>query len=334
MVLKVFLIVLGLLTTSGCVLVGLPLAAEAVMTRGTAFSKRADPTPELGLAFEDVAFPAVDGLTLRGWFVPAENADAPAVVYAHGSGRDQRSGLPLAPWLHRAGYHVLLFSYRDHGLSDRRGTGVTYGYGESQDIDSAVRFLRDEKGIGRIAVVGYSVGGASAIISAARDRSIDAVVAMAPFACTQELWAGNRSPVIPPFVSSFTLHLVGLWKGFRESSTCPVEVVGQIAPRPLLLVHGKEDRHISYTQSRQLYDAAGEPRVLWLLDGATHETVHPEVFSERRRELLDFLDAALKGSTSNWVRAETTPEDAGVEGHRVDGPVEQGDADGCDHTGQ
>lgn len=293
MMLKIILALLGLLATGGILLVGLPLAAEAIMTKGTVFPKDADPASELGVPFEAVVFPAADGLTLRGWFVPAEAPDAPAIVYAHGSGNDQRSGLPLTPWLHRAGYHVLLFSYRDHGLSDRRGTGLTYGYGESQDIDSAVRFLSEDKGIRRVGVIGYSIGGASVILSAARNSLIDAVVAIAPFACTPQLWAGNRPPVIPPFVLQVTLRLVSLWKGFAESGTCPVEIVNRISPRPLLLVHGTRDRHIPYTQSQQLYVAAGPPKTLWLLDGASHETVRTHAFSSRRRALLDFLDAAL-----------------------------------------
>ena len=294
MILKIFLAVLSLLTTGGFLLVGLPLAAEAVMTRGTAFVRGADPASELRLPFEDVAFPAADGLTLRGWFVPAENPDAPAIVYAHGSGRDQRSGLPLAPWLHRAGYHVLLFSYRDYGLSDHRGKGLTYGYGESQDVDSAVRFLSEVKGIRHIGVIGYSIGGASVILSAARNPMIDAVVAIAPFACTPQLWAGSRPSLVPRFVLPVTLRLVSLWKGFRESDTCPLDVVDQISPRPLLLIHGRDDRYIPYIQSQQLYDAASRPKLLWLLDGATHETVRTEVFSAHQQALLTFLDVALR----------------------------------------
>lgn len=308
MLLKISLALLGLLTTIGVLLVGLPLAVEAVMTRGPAFPKDVTPIRELGLAYEDVAFPATDGLTLRGWFIPAEDPNAPAIIYAHGSGNDQRSGLPLIPWLNQAGYHVLLFSYRDHGLSDRRGAGLTYGYGESQDIDSAVRFLSEVKGVRQIGVIGYSVGGVGAILSAARNPEIDAVVAIAPFACTPQLWAGNRPPVIPSFVMDLNRRLVSLRKGFTEAATCPVEVVDQISPRPLLLIHGTNDQYISPAQARWLYDAANRPKTLWLLDGATHETVRTSVFTTRRQAILSSLNAALQmGAVHDHGRTVYSP---------------------------
>ncbi|RME46696.1 MAG: alpha/beta fold hydrolase [Chloroflexi bacterium] len=303
MILKISLSLIGLAVTAGILLVGLPLAAEAFMTRGTPWTKGTDPASELGLAFEDVAFPTADGFTLRGWFIPAEDPDAPAIVYAHGSGSDQRSGLVLAPWLHHAGYNVLLFSYRDHGQSDHRGVGLTYGYGESQDIDSAVRFLSEVKGIRRIGVIGYSIGGASAILSAARNPLIDAVVAVAPFSCTPQLWAGNRPQGVPSVVLDVTLRLASLWKGFPTSDTCPLDVVSKIGPRPLLLIHGTADQYIPPSQSEQLYNAASMPKTLWLLEGATHETVRTRAFTARGQAILDFLRSTL--ATTSPTHAPT-----------------------------
>jgi len=290
MLLKVLLAVLGVVVTGGLVLVVVPLAAEAFITRGPAYVPTVNPTTSLGLAFEDVTFPTGGGLRLRGWFIPADQPQAPAIIYAHGSGNDQRSGLYLVPTLHEAGYHVLLFSYRDFGRSDHRGTGLTYGDGESEDIDAAVRFLYDVKGIRRIGVIGYSVGAASAILSAARNPHIDAVVAIAPFTCTPELWTGSRPKFVPPFVPTVTLWLVRRWKGFSDAETCPLHVVNRIAPRPLLLIHGTRDERIPYSHSQRLFEAAGAPKTLWLIEGATHESVGHDALALRSRDLLTFLE--------------------------------------------
>ena len=289
MLLKILLGILGVIATGGLVLVALPLAAEAFLTRGPVFVPTENPANTLGLAYEDVSFPTRGGLRLRGWFIPADDPAAPAIIYAHGSGNDQRSGLYLVPTLHEAGYHVLLFSYRDFGRSDHRGTGLTYGDGESEDIDAAVRFLHDGKGIRRIGVIGYSVGAASAILSAARDPYIDAVVAMAPFTCTSDLWRESRPKFVPPFVPTVTLWLVRRWKGFSNAETCPLRVVDRIAPRPLLLIHGTRDERIPYSHSQRLFEAAGAPKALWLIEGATHESVGHDALTLRSRDLLAFL---------------------------------------------
>lgn len=112
-------------------------------------------------------------------------ANGEAVVYAPATAHDQRSGLSLVPIFHQAGYHVLLFSYWGHGLSDGLPGRFTYGAAESKDVDAAVAFLHKAKHTGHIAVIGHSAG--AAILSAARNPDIGAVIAVAPFNCPEEV---------------------------------------------------------------------------------------------------------------------------------------------------
>lgn len=273
-----------------------PLIAEKWATRPPAFpAQDVNPLTELGLPFEEVVFPAEDGRLLRGWFIPApaSSRDAPAILYAHGSGRDQRSGLSLVPTLHRAGYHVLLFSYRGFGQSEGDGRGLTYGVGESRDVDSAVRYLREERGVRRVGAIGYSVGAVSVILSAARNQDIGAVVAVAPFASVAEVWTANRPALLPPFVLDWTLRLVEWHKGFSRTEACAVDVVGLIAPRPLLLMYGTDDGHIPLSHAQQMLTAAGQPSTLWLVEGETHDSIRTRALEERLPEVVNFFDAAL-----------------------------------------
>ena len=87
----------------------------------------ADPRTELGLDFEDVEFSAIDGSTLRGWFVPAAGPTDAAIVTVHGGGGDRRSYMGLLPTLHFAGYAVLLFDCREQGISDGNARGMSLG---------------------------------------------------------------------------------------------------------------------------------------------------------------------------------------------------------------
>jgi len=289
---------LGTLTrvlTSGILLaVVTPIVAESWATRPPILPAYGlNPLTELGLAYEEVDFKAIDGLTLRGWFIPAMSADAPAIVYAHGAGRDQRSGLSIVPALHGAGYSVLLFSYRNHGHSDGDGRGITYGYRESQDVDSAVRFLRQVKHVPHIGAIGYSVGGSSVLLSAARNPNIEAVVAVAPFASALEVWAANR-PMFLPRIALDWMRIVVEWsKGISFAAVRLTDRVRHIASRPLLLIFGSRDERIPLSQMQQLFDAAGSPKTLWLIEGETHDSIRTHGLETHMAGVVAFFDEAF-----------------------------------------
>jgi len=273
-----------------------PIVGETIATFPPPFPKEAPPSLiKLDLPYENVTFPTTDDLMLRGWFFPAERSGAPAIVYAPATGHDQQSGLSLVPAFHRAGYHVLLFSYRGHALSDGRRGQFTYGEAESRDVDAAVRFLHETKGIRRIGVIGHSAGAASAILSAARTPEIGAVVAVAPFTSVTEIWQSNRPSMVPAFVLNWALWVAEKSRGFQREEACPLDVVNQIAPRALLVIHGTGDRRISVGQVGRLFAAAGSPKTLWLVDGATHSGIRNPMLDALAPDVISFLDAAWQG---------------------------------------
>ncbi len=279
-----------------------PAIGETIATLPPLFSRQdTNPLTESGLSYEEVAFPTDDGLTLRGWFIPAayrleggtSQAGAPAVVYVPGTGQDLHSGLSLVAPFHAAGYHVLLFSYRGSGQSDGNWLRFSYGDAESRDVDAAVRFLSETKGVSRVGAIGYSAGAVSAILSAARNPQIGVVVAVAPYNCVDEVWQTGRPAVMPAFLQDLTLWLTEKRKGFDRDRICPVEVVDQIAPRPLLVIHGTDDRRILESQVQRLFAAADEPKSLWLVPGATHNSIRTPVLDELAPQVVGFLDRAL-----------------------------------------
>jgi pimeloyl-ACP methyl ester carboxylesterase len=113
------------------VLIGLGLALVALAARGARqliypLHRRAGATPaDYGLAFEPVAFHTRDGLTLRGWFIPAA-ASMRALIFCHGYSGDCSPDLIHALLLRGAGYNLLLFDFRGHGASGGNSTSVVY----------------------------------------------------------------------------------------------------------------------------------------------------------------------------------------------------------------
>jgi len=257
-----------------------------------------DPTSEFGLAFREVEFPAVDGSTLRGWLVPGPGENGLAVVTAHGGEVDRRGFLRQLPMLHRAGYAVLLFDYREHGISDGAGRGMAFGWREHHDVSSAVRYMKQEAGYARVAVFGTSMGGASAIVAGGLDDAIDVVVAENPFASASDvLGEAELFDRLPAWYRVLTLGCLrlryGLW-----SEPDAIDVVDRISPRPLLLLHGTSDDLVGVWQSERLYERAGDPKAIWILEGAEHTALFNLAPAEYERRVIGFLERHLPGAAS------------------------------------
>jgi uncharacterized protein len=119
---------------------------------------------EHGLDYEDVTFLAHDGVPLEAWFIPAPGSSK-LIIANHPLGFS-RSGTPthLQPWhadwapsgngfevdlvpdykiLHDAGYNVLAYDLRNHGLSSAANGGVvTHGFTEGRDVVGSLDYAR------------------------------------------------------------------------------------------------------------------------------------------------------------------------------------------------
>jgi fermentation-respiration switch protein FrsA (DUF1100 family) len=85
----------------------------------------------------------------------------------------------------------------------------------------------------------------------------------------------------------------------------PVEVVDRIAPRPLMIVHGTDDNVVPVASAHALFDRAGDPKELWLLDGLKHCKALEECYDEYRARVRAFFDQWL-----NDPRVGTPPRQA------------------------
>ena len=178
-----------------------------------------DATPaDYGMAYEDIAFsPRVttanagdSALTLYGWWIPAEvgqtadggTLDAQALIVVHGLDasrvREPELYMPLFQNLRDAGFSLLLFDLRAHGRSD--GDIMSAGYFERFDVLGAFDLAQEEYGVGpeRIGVLGFSMGGVSALMAAADERQLRALAIDSAFANINDLFAvevSSRTPL-------------------------------------------------------------------------------------------------------------------------------------------
>ena len=233
-----------------------------------------DPRTDFGIAYDDVTFPAIDGSTLRGWWVPGVEGATVGIVTVHGAGADRRDFLRHLPMLRRSGHPVLLFDEREHGISDGTGRGISLGIRESQDVSSAVAFAKDGKGLDRVVVLGTSQGGASVILAGARDERIDAVISENSFTRIEDLLQDTGMMRQVPGQLRGPMIRLALWRMGSGPRDGPIDHVAAIAPRPLFLLHGKADNAIPFEHSERILQAAGHPTAeLWLPEDAGHAAI-------------------------------------------------------------
>ena len=233
---------------------------------------------------EEVTFATTDGLKIRGLFFPGAS-DRPALVLCHGYQRCMEEPFALGVELRARGYSVLIFDFRGCGVSGGRYT--TIGHDEKHDLLAAVGWLRGR--VGRdvpIGALGISMGGSTAIEAAALCPEIGAVVADSAFAHLHGAVEHRFSSLdrLNLVLHRATMRIAERMTGGRVKDVRPVDAIGAITPRPVLLIHGTEDDVVPLPHARELYEAANEPKELWLLEGTSHAMARmdaPEAYVER-----------------------------------------------------
>lgn len=215
-----------------------------------------------------------DGVRIVGTRLGAVGADLPAVVLVHGlmgwhaKPRFAVFAEHLTEW-----FTVYAFDMRGHGDSE----GVSdFGGVEIYDVDAVVALVR-QAGHASVVTVGTSQGGIAVLRHAALLGGVDAVVGISSLASWN--WRDDADPVarrqLDAHIGSragraalraWGVHLPDQW----EEPESPEEVVGKIAPTPVVIIHGSDDRLFSPDHAQRLYDAASEPKRLLLGDGFGH----------------------------------------------------------------
>lgn len=239
---------------------------------------------DIGLAYEDVWFRTEDGVPLHGWFLPVTGQSCATILFLHGNAENISTHIGSVYWLPARGFSVFMPDYRGYGAS----AGKPSLPAVQQDAEAAIRYLLSRPGAERqpLVVYGQSLGGAVAIYytatSAHRDR-IRALVAESAFASYRDI----AREKLGSFWLTWPLQWPLAWTIADDYS--PIQVVAQVAPIPLLLVHGDRDTIIPWEHSKRLYDAAREPKEFWLVEGAGHiEAFRSEPMRER---LMSYLRA-------------------------------------------
>jgi len=229
-----------------------------------------------------------EGMRIAGMLHVPEETPAPGIILCHGfTGtrvESHRLFVLAAREFCKQGFAVLRFDFRGSGESEGLFEQTSIS-GEIEDLKAAVNWIHERKEVldRGVGVNGLSLGGAVAALAAAEDMRIRAVslwstpATLSPESFAESLNQALRQPETR-LDKLLNQGYLDLSSGDRIGKKFLVDVfkhdilnaVSEIAPRPLLIVHGTEDPTVPVSHAQKLYEKAGEPKEKFLVDGADH----------------------------------------------------------------
>jgi uncharacterized protein len=243
-----------------------------------------------GWVYEDVAFKDSAGLTLRGWWIPGTSDRT--VVMVHGWTSSRREPYDKSQYLHEAGYNLLVFDLRGHGRSD--GGYTTMSWLEPDDVRAAVTFA-GSKSAGPIALVGYSMGAATAVREAATDPRVSAVVEDSGFSSMAEVFRADFQAFTHLPYEPFSLGIqavAALDLRVDPASVRPVDQAAQLRV-PLLAIVGTGDRTVPPNEGYAIFNAVTARKQLLVVAGAGHTAAYNVDRPLYTQTVLAFLERSL-----------------------------------------
>jgi dipeptidyl aminopeptidase/acylaminoacyl peptidase len=264
--------------------------------------------PEQAVTFQAAGLTLSGNIRVPDGVKAGEKRGAFLVLHGFGSNKDSSNVMAPTKVLSELGYVTLRFSMR--GCGDSEGEfGRVICLEQVEDTRNALSFLAQHPAVdpNRIAVVGSSFGGAVAVYTGGTDERVAAVISNGGWGDGERKFRGqHKSPEewarftkmladgkeyrartgkslmvprydivpIPPHlrnnlavnsIHEFPAETAQSMYDFRAD-----DVVGKIAPRPLLLIHAANDSVTPTEQSVEMFKRAGQPAELHLFSEVDH----------------------------------------------------------------
>ena len=220
--------------------------------------------------------------TLYGFYVKQPDTDRielhQVILYHHGNKHNIEAYWDRVELLYRAGFDVFIYDYRGFGMS----TGSSSEQGLHEDARAALNYLRSRNDIDTTQIVnyGFSLGGVPCMYLSAYVHKPKCVITEAIFASSEAL---IRTGTLLDVPGNY------LMRGAFDN----VEAA-RIRTAPLLMLHGTADTFVPFDQhGKYIYDAAQQPKMRRLIDGAEHSGI-PSTMGESA--YIELIRTFIKGN--------------------------------------
>jgi fermentation-respiration switch protein FrsA (DUF1100 family) len=207
---------------------------------------------DIGLEYESVSITTSDGVTIHGWFVPAQQGRG-TILFFHGNAGNISHRLDSLKIFHDLGLSTLIIDYRGYGSS----SGSLSEQGTYFDAEAAWLYLTESRKIPaqEIVVFGRSLGAAVGAYIAAKQNPA-ALILESAFTSVPDM-AARLYPIFP-------VRLLSRFQYNTEKSLLSVS-------SPVLIIHSPDDEIIPYKNGQILYNSARQPKYFLEIQGGHNE---------------------------------------------------------------
>ncbi|HEY0286792.1 MAG TPA: alpha/beta hydrolase [Pseudomonas sp.] len=200
---------------------------------------------------------------IHAWWWPAEKSDAPALLYLHGSRWNLTGQFFRIEQLHALGFSVLAIDYRGFGQSKGQLPSEASVYEDARIAWKRLKILQPDPR--KRLIYGHSLGGAVAVDLAAelgqdaqKGEPIQArgLIIESTFTTLAEVATALANTALPV-----------RWLVSQKFDS--IDKIAQVQ-MPVLIVHGTDDQYVAPRFSKELFDAAREPKSLLMVPGGNH----------------------------------------------------------------
>ncbi|KAL7893167.1 Alpha/Beta hydrolase protein [Trichoderma sp. SZMC 28014] len=269
---------------------------------------------EYGMKYEDIFFPSLDGTILQGWFIPAPNskkliiANHPMTCNRYGyPGHLEEFGgfggfevnfLPDYKALHDAGYNIICYDLRNHGISDQGSGGMcgALGYYEARDVVGSLIYARSRSDTkeNTIGLLSRCMGGNATIHAMTHFpehfNDIKAMVLLQAVSghAFVEKGAINAGLDVDETVKAFDKRIHDL-TGFYLKELSPIPLAKNVTV-PTLFAQVRKDALIDTKDTQEIFDALSskEKQLIWIED-TTRRFDGYNYFANKPAELVEWF---------------------------------------------
>jgi fermentation-respiration switch protein FrsA (DUF1100 family) len=240
-----------------------------------------------------------DSQNIHAWWWPADQADAPALLYLHGSRWNLTGHLFRLEQIRSLGFSVLAIDYRGFGQSLGELPSEASVYEDARVAWEHLKSLQPNRA--KRVIYGHSLGGAVAVDLAAQLGSDAERLGKAPEA--RALIIESTFTTLADIATEVadTSWPIRWLVSQKFDSIDKIDQVGM----PVLLVHGTHDQYVPARFSQELYAAARQPKQLLLVDGGNHNNA----MRMGRQAYTEAIQQLMMQSHDRHASGDTAPAD-------------------------
>ena len=240
----------------------------------------------VGIKYKSLELKTRDNEFLQAWELYKEDIkEKGTILHFHGNAENRTSHYLFVSWLVNYGYRVIVFDYR--GYYDSSGTPSRKGLLE--DGKTLVNFVCNTQKK-PVFIIAQSLGGAVVVpaLTKLKKHCVCSLVLESSFSSYRKIAREKLASFFLTWPFQYPLsYLV-------TDTFSPIDYIDKLKI-PILLIHGKKDKIVSYEHSKRLYDEVkSKEKVFWTLEKGHHTSAFISSKSPYRKKLVKYFELQEK----------------------------------------